>query len=187
MKLHRTLIPGCYQIDLTPREDARGCLVKTFHATAFREMGLEAGFLEVFYSTSRQNVLRGMHFQLPPADGAKLVHCVQGKVLDVALDLRLGSPAYGKCTAFDLSAENAAAAYIPRGVAHGFYCTEGPSTLVYYISSEYDPRLDAGVLWNSFGFPWPNDAPITSERDSKLTPFAEFKSPFGFTRTEVEV
>ncbi len=187
MKLHKTIVPGCYRIDLIPREDARGSFVKTFHATAFREMGLESGFLEAFYSVSRQNVLRGMHFHLPPSDGAKLVHCVQGKVLDVALDLRLGSPAYGKYAAFDLSAENAAAAYIPRGVAHGFYSSEGVSTLVYYISSEYDPKLDTGVLWNSFGFPWPKDTPTISERDSRLASFRDFTSPFRFAPTEIEV
>jgi hypothetical protein len=89
MKLYPTIIPGCYEVELSPRLDKRGSFVKTFQATAFRELGLETGFLESFYSVSQPNVLRGMHFQLPPSDGAKLVCCLQGEVLDVALDLRV--------------------------------------------------------------------------------------------------
>jgi dTDP-4-dehydrorhamnose 3,5-epimerase-like enzyme len=76
MKLQDTKIPGCYKIEFISREDARGSFVKTFHATAFRELGLESGFSEGFYSISNKNVLRGMHFQLPPADGTKLVYCL---------------------------------------------------------------------------------------------------------------
>jgi len=187
MKLHDTIIPGCFEVEYVSRDDARGSFVKTFHSTAFYELGLEADFLESYFSLSHRNVLRGMHFQLPPADGAKLVYCMQGTVLDVALDLRVGSPAYGECVSFELSAKKASAAYIPRGVAHGFYTLEGVSAVVYHVTSEYDPKLDTGVLWNSFGFSWPGDAPMTSERDSRLVPFLDFRSPFRFERKEFDI
>jgi dTDP-4-dehydrorhamnose 3,5-epimerase len=185
MKLLTTRIPGCFEIEFVARKDSRGSFVKTFHATAFRELGLDAAFTESFYSTSSSGVVRGMHFQLPPSDGAKLVYCLQGAVLDVALDLRVGSPAFGEAVKFRLSQDLPAAAYIPRGVAHGFLATEGPATLVYAISSEYDPVLDTGVLWNSFGMDWPEASPMLSDRDRSFPPFAEFKSPFRFAPTEV--
>lgn len=187
MKLESTIIPGCYEIEFTSREDARGAFVKTFQATAFRELGLETSFSEGCYSVSHRNVLRGMHFQLPPADGAKLVYCLQGSILDVALDLRLGSPSYGRFSVFNLSSADSRAAYLPRGVAHGFYSLEGPSILVYQISSEYDSALDAGVLWNSFGFDWPVLNPVVSERDSSFVSFKEFASPFRFAPAEMNV
>lgn len=187
MKLQGTEIPGCYEIEFISREDARGSLVKTFHATAFRELGLESGFSEGFYSVSHRNVLRGMHFQLPPADGAKLVYCLLGSILDVALDLRVGSPSYGRFAVFNLASEKATAAYIPRGVAHGFYSPKGPSIVVYQVSSEYDAKLDTGVLWSSFGFDWPVLNPVISERDSNFVRLGDFASPFRFAPTEMNI
>lgn len=185
MKLHATSIPGCFEIEAVQRLDARGNFVKTFRATSFRELGLEAGFTESFYSTSQQDVLRGMHFQMPPADGAKLVYCLQGEILDVALDLRVGSPAFGKFATFQLSPNRANSAYIPRGVAHGFLTISGPATLVYNVSSEYDPALDAGILWDSFAMEWPMAAPRLSDRDRSFPTLAAFQSPFRFAPTEV--
>jgi dTDP-4-dehydrorhamnose 3,5-epimerase len=185
MKLTATKIPGCFKIEFIERRDARGSFVKIFQATAFRELGLEAVFTESFYSTSAAGVLRGMHFQLPPTDGAKLVYYLQGAVFDVALDLRIDSPVYGQSVSFNLSQERATAVYIPRGVAHGFFVSDGPATLVYNISSEYDAALDTGVLWNSFGMKWPEDAPLISERDAHFPSLVEFKSPFRYAPTEV--
>lgn len=185
MKLHATIIPGCYEIEFAPRLDTRGSFVKAFQATAFRELGLEAGFAESYYSVSQPNVLRGMHFQLPPCDGAKLVYCLQGAVLDVALDLRVGSPCFARHTTFELSAGRASAAYMPRGVAHGFFTREGPATLVYQVSSEYNPELDSGVLWSSIGLDWPNAKPVCSVRDSNFVSLNDFVSPFRFAPSEV--
>ena len=187
MKLSKTEIPGCYQIEFTARNDFRGSFVKTFHATAFRELGLESAFNEGFYSVSHQNVVRGMHFQLPPKDGAKLVHCLHGAVLDVALDLRVGSPSFGKFAVFQISFAHPVAAYIPRGVAHGFCSLTDPSVVAYQVSSEYDPNLDTGVRWNSFGFNWPVETPAVSERDSKLVAFGSYASPFRFASTEMDI
>ncbi len=191
MRLHPTTIPGCFEVEYIARLDTRGSFVKTFQSTAFRELGLESSFTESFFSVSQQNVLRGMHFQLPPADGAKLVNCLQGEVLDVALDLRVGSPAFGRFATFKLTSERPTAAYIPRGVAHGFLATVGPATLCYSVSSEYDPALDAGIVWNSFGLDWPiagpGETPLLSDRDRNFPTLAAFDSPFRFAPTEVLV
>lgn len=184
MKLHPSTIPGCFELEYVQHTDARGSFIKTFRATAFRELGLESALTESFLSTSAEGVLRGMHFQLPPADGAKLVYCTQGEVFDVALDLRVGSPAFGKTHTFVLS-NSSSAAYIPRGVAHGFMVTKGPATLVYSVSSEYDPQLDSGILWNSFGLDWPLTPSLLSARDQSFVAFADFDSPFRFQPTEV--
>jgi dTDP-4-dehydrorhamnose 3,5-epimerase len=187
MKLKATAIPGCFEIEYINRSDPRGSFVKTYQSKAFRELGLEASFAESFYSTSGTDVLRGMHFQMPPADGAKLVYCLRGSVLDVALDLRLGSPAFGKYAVFKLKAEDASAAYMPRGVAHGFFTSHGPATLVYNVSSEYDPGLDTGVLWESFGMEWPVSTPVLSPRDRSFPRLCDFASPFRFSPTEIDV
>lgn len=179
-------MPGCFHIEYVNRCDERGSFVKTFQSTAFREFGLESSFNESFYSTSAAGVLRGMHFQLPPADGGKLVHCLQGAVLDVALDLRLGSPTFGKYATFDLKAGDLSAVYMPRGVAHGFLTRGAPATLIYYVSSEYDPDLDAGVLWDSFGMEWPNSFPVLSSRDRSFPRLSELATPFHFSPTEID-
>jgi dTDP-4-dehydrorhamnose 3,5-epimerase len=184
VKLRKTAIPGCFEIEYVAHLDARGSFVKTFRATAFRDLGLETDFREAFYSTSSEGVLRGMHFQLPPFDGAKLVYCLHGEVLDVALDLRKGSDSFGQSTAFHLSSNRPSAVYIPRGVAHGFLGMQGPATLVYIVSAEYEPNSDTGILWNSFGFEWPTASPVLSVRDRTFSPLADFDSPFTFSPDE---
>jgi dTDP-4-dehydrorhamnose 3,5-epimerase len=115
-----------------------------------------------------------MHLQMPPADGAKLVYCLEGRILDLALDLRPESPAFGTVCRFELSADVPTAAYIPPGVAHGFYVRNGPALTVYQVTSEYDPGCDTGVRWDSFGFEWPAIEPLISARDASLATFAEF-------------
>jgi dTDP-4-dehydrorhamnose 3,5-epimerase len=186
LKLHKSAIPGCFEIEYTAHADTRGSFVKTFHATSFRALGLETDFAEAFYSTSSEGVIRGMHFQLPPADGAKLVYCLQGEVLDLALDLRKGSPSFGQSATFSLTPGRPVAVYIPRGVAHGFLALREPATLVYSISSEYNPEADTGVLWNSFGFDWPVTNPLLSPRDHNFCTLADFDSPFTFSLSEWE-
>jgi dTDP-4-dehydrorhamnose 3,5-epimerase len=155
--------------------------VKTFQRSAFERIGLECDFVESFYSESGENILRGMHFQVPPADHAKLIYCMSGSIYDVALDLRMGSPTFGHHEAYNLSAELNNAVYLPRGMAHGFFVREAPAMVVYEVTSEYSPAHDAGVRWDSFGAQWPHEFPITSVRDAGLIPFAQLKSPFRST------
>jgi len=177
-----TGLAGCLLLQPRVLDDARGRFVKTFHADAFRALGLETGFVEQYYSHSHRGVVRGMHFQLPPADHAKVVYCVQGEVFDVVLDLRVGSPTYGKTASFHLSAEQGNYVYIPSGMAHGFCATSESATLVYKVTSVYTPACDTGVRWDSIGVEWPAQAPLVSDRDAGLVSFADFVSPFVYAR-----
>ena len=171
-------LPGCHIVQFPVFHDHRGHLVKTIQSSVFHERGLEADFRECFYTTSHADVLRGMHFQIPPYDHAKLLYCAAGAIFDIALDLRLGSPTYGQHEVYELSTMASNAVYLPRGIAHGFCVREAPAVMVYHVTSEHDERHDAGIRWDSFGAAWPVEKPIVSPRDSSLTPFEEFQSPF---------
>lgn len=168
----KTSIPGCYVIRPWRKSDNRGLFVKTFHAEAFREQGLETDFKEDFYSVSRKRVLRGMHFQSPPFQHAKLVYCIKGSIFDAVVDLRTDSEAFGLHETLELSDENGLVLYVPPGVAHGFYVLSEEAITVYSVTSEHCPEADAGVRWDSCGIAWPTDSPIISARDSSLPPLA---------------
>jgi dTDP-4-dehydrorhamnose 3,5-epimerase len=173
-----TSLPGCMLLRPPVREDERGRFVKYFHARAFAAAGLATEFREDYYSVSQQGVLRGLHFQLPPHAHDKLVVCLAGEVLDVALDLRRGSPAYGRHFATTLNGEESLALYIPAGMAHGFFVTRGPATLLYKVGTVYEPSADSGILWSSAGIDWPDPDPLLSPRDRDFPLLAEFDSPF---------
>lgn len=165
---------------LKPRvfTDPRGVFVKTYHESLFHELGIGFTPREEFFSVSAKNVLRGMHFQLPPAAHAKLVYCATGRILDVVLDMRANSPTRGQAVSRELSAANREMFFIPPGFAHGFLSLEDDTLTVYKTDFVYAPAQDTGVAWNSFGFSWPVAQPIVSERDSKFPAWPEFKSPF---------
>lgn len=173
-------IPGCFELFPKVFSDARGTFVKTFHDGQFKAQGLEAGFLEEYYSVSHRGVLRGLHFQLPPMDHIKMVYCVEGEVMDVVLDLRKGSPAYGKHAVFNLSGDAANMLYIPAGLAHGFYVKSDRAIMLYKTSTVHSPSHDAGIRWDSAGIPWPSDEPVISSRDASFPSLAEFESPFSY-------
>lgn len=176
-------IGGCFTVQFPAFRDERGVFVKTVQRSIFERHGLEADFVEVFFTTSSKNVLRGMHFQLPPSDHAKLVYCTAGSICDIALDLRVGSETYGEYEVYELTAEANNAVYLCRGIAHGFYVRRSPATIVYHVTSEHDPAQDAGILWSSFDAPWPVSNPVVSARDKSLPTFAHFKSPFRMNTT----
>ena len=177
MQFIETSIPDCYEIIPRVIEDNRGKFVKTFHKNTFIENGLESNFAEEYFSVSQKNVLRGMHFQLPPHAHVKLVYCSDGEVLDVLVDLRVGSPVYGKAVKFNLSAEKANILYIPIGVAHGFYTLSEMATMIYKTSTVHNASCDCGILWNSFDV-WKVEAPILSDRDKGHKCLKDFISPF---------
>jgi dTDP-4-dehydrorhamnose 3,5-epimerase len=178
VQINPTQIPGCYQLTPTVFQDQRGSFVKTFHEQVFAEHHLQTNFAEEYYSVSHQGVLRGLHFQLPPQAHTKLVYCVQGQVMDVVVDLRVGSPTYLQTEIFDLSAEKANLIYIPAGLAHGFYVTSAIAIMIYKVTTVYSAADDTGILWNSAGIAWTDPNPIVSQRDSELQPLSDFKSPF---------
>lgn len=180
MEVEDTGLPGCFLVRPRVITDNRGSFVKTFHAPDFEALSLRTDWKEEYCSSSRVGVVRGMHFQLPPADHAKLVYCVGGEVLDVVLDLRHGSPTQGQHRSFTLSAENGMGLYIPTGCAHGFVATRSPSAMYYKVTSVHSPDHDSGIAWNSFGFDWPTEAPVISDRDRRHLPLPEFETPFVF-------
>lgn len=180
MQFISTSLPGCYEIQPRVLSDARGFFVKPFHREIFAERGLATDFAEVYYSMSHRGVLRGLHFQLPPHDHAKLVYCVAGQVLDVAVDLRVGSPTFGQFARFELSAEQANVLYLPAGLAHGFYTLSEQALMVYQVTTVYAPAHDAGIRWDSVGIPWPDSVPVLSDRDQRFPALAAFVSPFVF-------
>jgi dTDP-4-dehydrorhamnose 3,5-epimerase len=173
-----TELDGVVRLQPAVFNDDRGSFVKTFHRDQFRELGLEFEAREQFFSTSHCDVIRGMHFQVPPADHAKLVFCLQGMVVDVVLDLRKASRTFRKFTACELSEANRSCLFIPRGCAHGFISITEPSLVMYQTSTVHDPSRDAGVRWDSFGFAWPGVTPILSARDRAFPTLADFVSPF---------
>jgi dTDP-4-dehydrorhamnose 3,5-epimerase len=180
LALKETGLPGCLELQPRVFEDARGRFVKVFNRELFAAHGLETSFAEEYYSSSLPGVLRGLHFQTPPHHHAKLVYCVAGRVMDVAVDLRVGSPTYGRHAVVELSMERGNAIYLPSGFAHGFYVPQGEATLVYNVTTGYAPESDAGIRWDSAGIEWPDATPVVSERDAGFPSLAEFDSPFRY-------
>ena len=173
-------LAGCFELQPNVIKDNRGSFVKVFHEALFKAKDLETSFAEEYYSVSNKNVIRGLHFQIPPMDHVKMVYCLQGEVLDVVLDIRKGSPTYGEFDLIELSSEKANIIYIPKGMAHGFFVKSEQAVMVYKVSSIYSSEHDEGIHWNSAGIPWPSKNVITSVRDESLSDFSEFSSPFNY-------
>jgi dTDP-4-dehydrorhamnose 3,5-epimerase len=175
-----TDVAECCELRLDPSTDRRGGFLKLFQASLFATAGLELDIRELFISRSSAGVVRGLHFQAPPADVAKLVVCLEGAALDAVVDLRVGSPSYGRHALVELSADAANAVYVPHGCAHGFLVTTPEALVLYAQSGEHDPVREGGVLWSSAGIDWPvNDSDVVlSDRDASFVPLAAFDSPF---------
>jgi dTDP-4-dehydrorhamnose 3,5-epimerase len=167
-------------VQFVAHRDARGLFIKAVHAPSFAVHGLRSDFCETFYTVSGENVLRGMHFQLPPADHAKLVYCLNGTATDVSLDLRRGSPTFGRFAVVELSAEKRNGMYLSKGIAHGFHVIQAPAVMVYHVTSVHAPSLESGVRWDSFGAVWQTQSPLLSPRDSALPRMEDLRTPFEF-------
>lgn len=178
-----TTIAGCYVLDGAVHQDFRGTFFKSFQESSFIENGLETNFKEDFCSRSKKGVIRGLHFQVPPKDHAKMIYCLSGSVFDVGLDLRVDSPTYGQFITQELSADDGQVLYLAKGIAHGFQALTDDAVLVYKVSSEYSPDHDKGIHWNSAGIPWPINPPVLSIRDSNFPAFSDFKSPFYYGKS----
>jgi dTDP-4-dehydrorhamnose 3,5-epimerase len=178
MKTLAAEIPGLMLLQPPVFHDLRGSFTKVFHEESFRAAGLPFSPREEFFTVSRKGVLRGMHFQLPPAAQDKVVFCPRGRALDVVLDLRRASPTFGRHFSRELSGTNLELIFIPAGLAHGFLALEDDTTLFYLASQAHSPAHDSGVLWNSFGFDWPVSEPILSTRDQDFNTLPQFVSPF---------
>lgn len=177
MELITELLPGCFLLQPKRFEDQRGCLVKTYHQGIYAALGVHLEIREEFYSISHKNVVRGMHFQLPPHGHDKLVYCTRGAVRDVLLDLRQGTD-YGRVASAELTGENGQLIFIPKGIAHGFAALMDETLMLYKTSTVHAPEADCGIRWDSFGFDWRLAEPIISARDQQHSVFADFVSPF---------
>ena len=178
MRVEETSILGLKLIHQFRAEDERGSFVKVFHEQSFQDHGIRFDLKESFYSISKKDVIRGMHFQHPPFDHAKIVFCIAGAILDVVLDIRKNSVSYGQYVDIELSSENNKALYIPSGMAHGFKALTDNAVTYYLVSSENHKGADDGVLYNSFGYDWRCHQPTLSQRDRNFKPLSEFDTPF---------
>lgn len=161
-------------------EDERGSFVKIFQSDELcNKYGIKSKVAEVYYSMSKKNTIRGMHFQAPPFDHDKFVHVLTGSVEDVVVDLRTNSTSYGNCYKFDLCEETPLFLFIPRGFAHGFRSLENNTRMIYLVSGIYNKDFDRGIHYKSINFNWHlKEQPIVSKRDLSFPVFDEFTSPF---------
>lgn len=178
MKILPTEIEGVFIIENNIFEDERGSFVKKFHYDTFKNHNLDVDFKENFYSVSHKNVIRGMHFHLPPKDHTKVIYVTTGSVLDVVVDLRKESPTYKKHVSVELTHKNHRSIYIPVGCAHGFRTLEDNTCTVYLQTGTHSPEHDTGINYNSFGFNWEIENPIVSKKDKELLELEKFDSPF---------
>ncbi|MGH8155847.1 MAG: dTDP-4-dehydrorhamnose 3,5-epimerase [Rhodanobacteraceae bacterium] len=166
-----TNLPGVCVVDPVVHGDARGYFFESFHAEKYRAIGIDAQFVQSNVSRSAQRVLRGLHYQWPHLQG-KLVSVLEGEVYDVAVDIRRGSPTFGRWEAAMLTAANHRQLWIPEGFAHGFCVVSEAATFMYQCTALYDPSADAGVRWNdaAIAIDWPVAEPLLSAKDQQ-SPF----------------
>lgn len=169
-----TAIPGVVVIQPRVWRDDRGFFLETYHASKFTALGIDDAFVQDNHSCSRRGTLRGLHYQLRHPQ-AKLCRVVRGEVLDVAVDIRRGSPTFGKWTSTVLSAENKQQIYIPRGFAHGFVVLSDEAEFLYKCSDFYDPASEHGIHWRDpqLGIEWKVADPVLSEKDSRYPRLTE--------------
>ena len=166
--------------------DERGWFAEVYHAQRFAAGGIDTAFVQDNHSLSRPAfTLRGLHFQTPPHGQAKLVRCIRGRIFDVAVDVRQGSPTYGRHVSVELSAENGWQMFIPVGFAHGFFTLEADCEITYKVSDHYAPDNDGGIAWDDpdIGIAWPlpaGIAPVLSGKDANLPALRDFASPFAY-------
>ena len=180
MTIERTALEGVYIINNFNSIDERGLFVKTFNKSIFQELNLDFEIRESYFSISKKNVLRGMHFQLPPHEHEKLVFVPKGSIIDVVVDLRQKSTTYLQHISVELSEHNKKSIFIPKGLAHGFKSLQDYTITVYNVATEYNPTYDSGIHYNSLGFDWQFINPILSKRDEEFETLAQFcdKNPF---------
>ena len=183
IEVQKTTISGVLIIEPKVFGDARGYFLESFNAKEFAEKtGLNIIFVQDNESMSTYGVMRGLHFQRPPFTQSKLVRCVKGAVLDVAVDIRKGSPTYGQHVAVELTEDNHRQFFVPRGFAHGFAVLSETAVFQYKCDNFYAPQADGGIsiLDSSLGIDWqiPTDKAILSDKDTKHSLLKDFDSPF---------
>jgi len=186
MKFIKTEIPDLVIIEPAIFGDSRGYFFESFNQKEFEEHLGAINFVQDNESKSTRGVLRGLHFQKPPFNQAKLVRCIEGTVLDVAVDFRKGSPTFGKHVAVELSGENKRQLFVSRGFAHGFVVLSETAIFAYKVDNWYAPESDAGILWNdpTLNIDWkiPADEVKLSQKDQILKSFSALETPFQYQK-----
>lgn len=185
MTVETTALEGVFLI--TPRRfgDNRGFFSESYSRKSLAEQGIDIEFVQDNHSLSSQvGTVRGLHFQAPPHAQDKLVRCGKGALFDVAVDIRRGSPTYGKWVGYELSFENGRQLLVPAGFAHGFITLQPDTEIIYKCSDYYAPETEGAVVWDdpAIGIDWPLDvAPVLSDKDAAARPLAELDTPFSMT------
>jgi dTDP-4-dehydrorhamnose 3,5-epimerase len=163
-------IPDVIVVEPKVFKDDRGRFLETYKHSDFVRAGITEHFVQDNFSASTQGVLRGLHYQKPPKAQGKLIRCMKGRILDVAVDIRKGSPTYGKWVTEELSEQNNRMMYVPAGFAHGFLTLSDSAEVLYKCTDEYSPENDRGIIWNDpeIGIPWPVKEPLLSGKDAVL-------------------
>lgn len=180
MHVTPTEIPGLLIVQPRIFEDSRGYFFESYNREALASQGINAEFVQDNQSLSQKGVLRGLHFQMPPYTQGKLVTVIKGAVLDVAVDLRKGSPTYGKHVAIELTEKNKTMFWVPEGFAHGFVTLEDNTIFSYKCTNFYHKESERSILWNDpeIGIEWGIRDPLLSEKDIAGLRLEEFDSPF---------
>lgn len=167
-------LPDVLVIEPRVHRDDRGFFVETYHAPRYRDAGIDVVFVQDNHSRSARDTLRGLHWQVAPHPQAKLIRVVEGEILDVAVDVREGSPTFGHWAAVTLSSQNFRQLFVPIGFAHGFLVLSETADIEYKCSDIYDPASERGLMWNdpAIGIDWPVASPILSPRDRAHPPLA---------------
>lgn len=181
MQIEKTSIDGVVIIHPDVFEDERGYFMESYSLRKWEEAGLkDFCFVQDNESKSGKNVLRGLHFQKPPFAQDKIVRVIRGAVMDVAVDLRVGSPTYGRHVCVELTEQNKLQFFLPAGMAHGFVAREEGTVFAYKVTAPYAPQSEGCILWNDpdLGIDWKCETPLLSAKDQKGERFREFVSPF---------
>lgn len=182
MKVIETGFEGLLELEPRVFEDDRGYFYESYNKALFKKIGIETEYVQDNQSLSQKNVVRGLHFQAPPFAQGKLVRVISGSVLDIALDIRKGSPTYGKYHSVLLTEKNKKIFWIPAGFAHGFATLEDHTIFAYKCTDVYNKESEGAVRWNDpdLDFDWNVKNPIVSEKDQTSTLWKDFVSPFTF-------
>lgn len=174
MKVHQTSISGALVIEPKVFADERGFFLESYSERTFAELGIKEKFVQDNHSSSKRGVLRGLHYQVQKAQG-KLVRVISGEVLDVFVDLRRNSPTFGRSHSAKLSAANKLLAWIPAGLAHGFYVLSDNADVLYKSTEFYYPELERTILWNDpdLSIDWSAENPLLSPKDQRGTRFRD--------------
>lgn len=177
-------MPDVVLVEPKAFDDGRGFFVETYRRSQFEANGIPDAFVQDNHSHSIQGVLRGLHFQKHPKAQAKLVMAVCGEIYDVAVDIRRGSPTYGRWIGVYLSGQNHRMLYVPVGFAHGFCVLSDQADVMYKVTAEYSPEFEGGIRWNDpeLGIEWPVHKPILSRADTELCGLRETEAPFEYQR-----